>query len=136
MMGVTELFDRFSSRPGATAEQIESAERALRVSFPDEFREFVTVRNGGEGLVGQTYVMLWDISELGRMSRAYDPDVWAPGLLLFGTDGGNEGFGFDTREPGMPIVQIPLVGMCWGEARPLGDTFNGFLENVRTGNLL
>jgi hypothetical protein len=131
-----DLFASFTSRPGVTGEQIANAEKVLRVEFPPQFREFVKVRNGGEGLIGQTYVVLWDVSELGRMNRAYEPDIWAPGLLMFGTDGGNEGFGFDTREPGLPIVQVPLAGMSWGEARPLGNTFSDFLENVRIGNLL
>ncbi|KAA6458200.1 SMI1/KNR4 family protein [Acidobacteria bacterium AB60] len=131
-----ELFAAFHARPAATDDQVASAERALRITLPPDFIQSVKRRNGGEGLIGQTYVTLWDVSELGRMNRSFDPDVWAPGLLLFGTDGGNEGFGFDTRDPNLPIVQIPLVGMCWGEARPLGNTFNEFLENVRTGNLL
>ena len=130
------MFSRFNSRPGAADEQISAAESVLRIELPLEFREFLRARNGGEGLIGQTYVVLWDISELGRENRAYDTDAWAPGLLMFGTDGGNEGFGFDTREPGLPIVQVPLVGMSWGEARPLGNTFDDFLENVRIGNLL
>lgn len=133
---MTDLFARFSAHPGATNEQIASAEQVLGIRFPEDFREFVKERNGGEGLIGQTYVVLWHIQELGQKNRAYDPDVWAPGLLLFGTDGGNEGFGFDTREEVLPIIQIPLVGMSWGEARPLGDTFHDFLRNVSTGNLL
>lgn len=129
-------FGAFQSRPGATEEQISNAERVLRVHLPAQYAKFLTARNGGEGLIGQTFVVLWDISELGRMNRAYEPDVWAPGLLLFGTDGGNEGFGFDTRGTGLPIVQVPLCGMSWGEARFLGQTFDDFLEKVRIGDLL
>ena len=66
------LFERFSSRPGVTEEQIASAEEVLRVTLPGEYRRFLKVRNGGEGLIGQTYVMLWDIAELGRNCRAYE----------------------------------------------------------------
>lgn len=131
-----DVFAAFTSRPGATDEQIAAAERVLRIHFPAAFKSFLRTRNGGEGLIAQTYVELWDISELGRMNRRYEPDIWAPGLLLFGTDGGNEGFGFDTREPALPIVQVPLSGMSWSEARPLGATFDDFLHNISTGNLL
>lgn len=73
-----DLFASFQSRPGADEEQISNAQRVLRVRFPAEYAEFLRVRNGGEGLVGQTFVVLWDVSELGQMNRAYEPDVWAP----------------------------------------------------------
>jgi hypothetical protein len=46
--------------------------------------------NGGEGSVGDTYVILWRIEELIEMSKAYDVAEYAPGLFLFGSDGGGE----------------------------------------------
>jgi len=54
-----------------------------------------------------------------------------PGLLLFGSDGGGEAYGFDMRTPNKHIVQIPFVGMDWADAIAMGSRFEEFLDRVR-----
>jgi hypothetical protein len=54
--------------------------------------------------------MIWKIGELLRFNREYEVQVYAPGLLLFGSSGGGEAFAFSLRVPGRtPVVQYPLL---------------------------
>jgi hypothetical protein len=64
------------------------------------------------------------------MNKAYQVAEYAPGLFLFGSDGGGEAFAFDTRTEAKPIVSVPFVGMELKLARPLGSNFKAFLEEL------
>ena len=48
--------------------------------------------NGGEGFVGRAYLILWPIEKLRELNDAYQVEQYAPGFLIFGSDGGGEAF--------------------------------------------
>ena len=112
----------------ASESQIAAAEAHLQLSLPHEFREFLLHGNGGEGFVGQQYLMLWRVEDLAPLNRDYLVSEFAPGLLIFGSSGGGDAFGFDTRSPSMPIVRVPFVGMAWKDASEVAKNFRAFLE--------
>jgi hypothetical protein len=104
-------------------------EQALCVRLPADYRSFLRYANGFEGFIGPTaYVMLWRAEELVRLNDAYQVTAYAPGLLLFGSDGSGSAFGFDMRERSTPVVDVPFVGMDWTLARVVGAGFFEFLE--------
>jgi hypothetical protein len=110
---------------------MEECERWLGAELPHEYVEFLTSAGGGEGLIGETvYVILWGADELRRLNEAYEVQRYAPGLLVFGSNGGGEAYGFDTRSPDWHVVEVPLVGMTWDLAKPMGATFLSFLGNL------
>jgi hypothetical protein len=99
--------------------------------LPVDYREFLKITNGGEGFIGENaYVMFWGVDELVSMNKAYEVDTYVPGFLLFGSNGGGEAFGFDTRKKRWTIVQVPFVGMEWSLAERLGRSFKDFLEKL------
>ena|SRR2546425_1936717 len=119
--------DLYARQP-ATDTALAAAEREIGTKLPHQYLEFLKTRNGGEGFVGPTsYVMLWRAEELAPLNQAYEVQKYAPGLLLFGSDGGGEAYGFDTRTPDWEIVQVPFVGLTWDLARPLAKSFDEFL---------
>jgi hypothetical protein len=75
--------------------------------------------------------MLWAAEELGRLNKAYEVQTYAPGLVLFGSDGGGEAYGFDLRGDARTIVEVPFVGMDWKLANTISQSFGGFLESLR-----
>lgn len=125
------FLDGLNRRPGATDAAIVESEKQLGLKLPAEYVEFLKFADGGEGFVGKNaYVMLWSGEELASMNQSYEVQNYAPGLLIFGSNGGGEAYGFDTRTPQWPIVQVPFVGMDWGDAKPMGGSFSAFLEHL------
>src|SRR5262245_14497856 len=106
-----KILSRFNRNRGATASAIEQFEAESGVQLPEDYAQFLRDTNGGEGPMGRdAYVMLWRVEELSSMNKAYMVTLYAPGLLLFGSDGGGEAFAFDLTTHGMPIVMVPFVG--------------------------
>jgi hypothetical protein len=58
-----------------------------------------------------TVLFSFKAEELAQFNREYEVEKYAPGILLFASNGGVEGYGFDTDDAAMPIVQIPFIGM-------------------------
>lgn len=109
--------------------QLDSFESEAGLELPPEYASFLQKCDGGEGFIGpNAYVILWRLGELIEWNKAYQVDEYAPGLFLFGSDGGGEAFAFDTRRSEMPIVSVPFVGMDLDLARPLGESFQEFIE--------
>ncbi len=123
------LTESLRKNPGASKEAIADFLRALGLSVPNEYLDFMQVSNGAEGFVGDGgYVMLWPVQDIVERNQDYKVGDFAPGLLLFGSDGGGEGFAFDTRQDGMPIVSVPFVSMSLDDLWPCGKSFAEFIE--------
>lgn len=124
--------EAFKLNESAAAEKIAAAERTMGRSLPSEYGEFLRWTNGGEGIIGKTYVMLWRAEELGQYNESYQVEIYAPGLLLFGSDGSGEAYAFDTREPQkFAVMVVPFVGMDLQYAKALAPTFVEFLSMLR-----
>lgn len=89
------------------------------VAPPESYLEFLRAHNGGEGFIGDNYIVFWKAEELVDFNREYEAETYAPGIFLFASNGGGEGYGFDTLDAAMPIVQIPFVGMDRQHAIPV-----------------
>ena len=126
-----QLLDRMNKRGPATDAAVGESEREVGLTLPSEYQKFLHITNGGEGFVGESeYVIFWSVAELARMNEAYQIQTYVPGLLVFGSNGGGETYGFDTRVADWPIVKVPFVGMEWELAIPMGASFGSFLEQL------
>ena len=97
--------------PPADDDVISNAVERLGVVLPDDYIQFLRTHSGGEGLIGENYIVLWKTGELRPFNEEYEVDQYAPGGLLFGSSGGGEGYRFDTQDATMPVVRIPFIGM-------------------------
>ena len=123
-----EILAKFASNPPANPSAILQVQTDLRVDLPKSYLQFMSERNGGEGFVGDNYLMLWRIEELAELNRSYEVATYAPGLILFGSNGGGEGFAFDFRGPSAEIVSVPFVGMDISLVRLVSKGFEEFLK--------
>ncbi len=131
MTDMRPLLERLNRPPGATDAAIAESEKQLGLKLPAEYVDFLKLTNGGEGFMGKkAYVIFWGVEELASMNQSYEVTKYAPGLLIFGSDGGGEAYGFDTRIPQWPIVQVPFVGMAWNAAQSMGESFKVFLRRI------
>lgn len=132
---IKELLNDFSFEESASKEVLSELDK---LCLPDDYLSIFTKLNGGEGFIGKEYLILWKAEELIPFNREYEVDQYAPGIFLFGSNGGGEGFGFDTRSQPYEVVEIPFIGMDLKYAIPLADSFTHLLERMRDsdGSLL
>jgi len=106
---------------------VDGLSARLGVALPKDYTDFLKEHNGGEGFIGDNYIIFFKAEELADFNREYEVEKYAPGILLFASNGGGEGYGFDTQDAAMPIVRIPFIGMDRQSAetiaRDLADLF-------------
>lgn len=122
--------NNFNGNNSASEDAIKQAADIMNASLPSDYLSFLRTSNGGEGMLGQNYVIFWKVEELPEMNKAYQVEEYAPGLFLFGSDGGGEAFAFDTRLDSWQVVAVPFVGMDLQYATPLASSFTDFLKGL------
>jgi hypothetical protein len=119
--------ERFDGRPPATEDAIRGLEPH---ALPGAYLAFLRRHDGGKGFIGSVYVILWGTAELAEGNIDYEVAALAPGYVLFGTDGGSEGFAFDTKTEGHPVVMVSLVSLDRKDAIHVGDHFDDFVDRL------
>ena len=129
-----ELFSEFTGNTPAPAESLTSLEQHFGKfvkKLPTDLREVLEASDGAEGFINKHYVMLWGAAEIIDCNKSYEVGLYAPGLILFGSNGGGEAYGFDTRSAdAMPVVKVPFIGMALKYANVEASSFTEFLEKL------
>lgn len=127
MQSLDKLLAKFNSNPPASDVTLRHFEVESGLRLDEGYGAFLLRSNGGEGFIGSHYVILWRIEELLEFGKAYQVEEYAPGLFLFGSDGGGEAFAFDLRNSQSKVVSVPFVGMNLTLVDPVADDFLEFL---------
>ena len=113
---------------------VDGLSARLGVELPKDYADFLKEHNGGGGFVHDNYIIFFKAEELVDFNREYEVEKYAPGILLFASNGGGEAYGFDTHDVEMPIVRIPFIFMerqsAETIARDLADLF-AVLEDLK-----
>src|SRR5262245_33039937 len=115
-----KLLCNFIKKPGAEEKDVLRACATLGFNPPTDYLDALQFTNGGEGFIQQSYFRLYSIEELLSLNEAYQVKRFAPGFVIFGSNGSGEAFGFDTRQSPLEIVQIPFIPMDFQYAKLLG----------------
>lgn len=129
-MSVEKLLEDWQLNPGASEAIIVNIISGLSISLPIDYIEFLQRYDGGEGFIGDHYLILWRAEELKVFNEEYEVEEYAPGLFLFGSDGGGEAYGFDVRESSMPVIRVPFVGMDLKYAKVVASSFTDLLKRL------
>jgi len=125
-----QLFDKltnnFDTVSPATSSAIETAEMFFNLKLPTDYKEFLQFTNGIEGETTDNYLVLWSAEELVELNQAYNVQEFVSNIIIFGSDGADEAFCFDTTN--MSIVKMPFIGMGHIPNEKLSDTFSDFLS--------
>jgi len=116
----------------AESSLVDGLAASLGVELPKDYTDFLKQHNGGEGFINDSYIIFFKAEELVDFNKEYEVEKYAPGILLFASNGGGEGYGFDTQDPNMSIVRVPFVGMnrklALKTARNIADLFSRLAE--------
>ena len=123
------VLKRFHRNNPAKEDAIKAFEHEANFTIPREYREFLTVTDGGEGfLQDESFVQLWPVDELVSLNKAYQIEEYCPGLLLYGSTGGGEAFAFDRRSKSAEILALPFIGMEESAIEKVAPDFAAFIK--------
>jgi hypothetical protein len=79
---------------------------------PNSYAEYIKTRGAFEGFTVNDadpgYVTLWTLEELAKNNADIEIEMYAPGYVAFGGDGGGEVLAFDGTGA---VFMLPLIGM-------------------------
>lgn len=123
---------KFRCNEGASETAIASVDATIRSFLPQDYLDFVRRSDGGEGFIGDEYLILWRIEELDEFNRDYEVHEYLTDVVLFGSNGGGEAFGFRKSKTRADIVRVPFVGMspdlCVKAAASFAELVSGVEE--------
>jgi len=72
-------------------------EKINEVVLPKDYVEFMKNHNGGEGDVGETWLILYPLEELQEINDDYEIEKFLSGHIIIGSNGGGELYGIDNK---------------------------------------
>ena len=102
------------------------------LKLPADLRAFLEQHDGGSGTIGprKRPLVLWSVEQIRREMDEQEVTRSTPGLLLFGSDGGAEGYGYLPRLRRGTYGRISLIAAGAHEFEGLADSFDGLLEAI------
>ena len=73
----------------------EITEQINQVALPKDYVDFMRKHNGGEGNIGETWLVLYPLEELQEINDDYETKCFLPNHIIIGSDGGGEFYGID-----------------------------------------
>lgn len=95
--------------------------------LPADYVEFMKRSNGGHGSVEKEHLIVFPAQEIAKINQAAAVERFAPGLLIFASNGGGQSYAFDLRHGMTSIVRFHDMDL--GDEEPVwcADTFERLL---------
>jgi hypothetical protein len=115
---------------GVSDERIEEVEEQMDCKLPRDVKDFLGRHDGGEGTIGprKRPLELWSLERIRAECDAQEITRAVPGLVLFGSDGGSEGYGWLPRLERGRYGRISLLAAGAHEFESLGESFEDLLR--------
>jgi hypothetical protein len=128
----SEWRDILKSRWRATASgpffAVAEPSGELLARLPEDYLAAVAEFGGREGFLGETYLRLYRLQELVALNVAYQVPTLLPEVIIFGSNGGGEAFGFALDEG--DVLQVPFIPLCADCAERLARSFTEFVRSL------
>jgi hypothetical protein len=112
---------------------VDTTEDWLGETLPQDYLINAKSYGGREGFFGQQYLRLYRPVELRALNEAYDIGRYHPGIVMFGSDGYGEGFGFlrcDGSVLKFPLIPLPIEGEKMDKIAPNFEVFIRFIADI------
>jgi len=116
---------------GAAEQQIARVESEMDCKLPDDVKALLREHDGGRGTLGpgKQPFEVWSIERIADECEAQEVTRAVPGLVLFASDGGAEGYGVLDGKYG----RVPLLAAGPHEFEPLGNSLVELLRGLAGG---
>lgn len=101
-------------------------EKIQDVVLPLPYIKFMKEHNGGEGDIGETWLVLFPLEELQKINDDYETKIFLPGHII-GTNGGGELYGIDAKGNyyNVPVMmEKEYVSMLGSDIHELPEKIN------------
>jgi len=124
------LADVKLAKEGSPEERIAHAEEQMDCKLPQDVKDFLGEHDGGVGTLGprKRPIELWPLDRIVTECDAQEVTRAVPGLVLFASDGGSEGYGWLPRLKSGRYGRISLLAAGAHEFEGLADSFEGLLR--------
>ena len=124
------LADLRLAEEGASEDALAAAEEELECKLPQDVKALLREHDGGEGTLGprKRPLQLWSLQRIRAECEAQEVTRAVPGLVLFASDGGSEGYGWLPRLKKGRYGRISLLAAGAHEFEPLGDSLEELLR--------
>jgi len=124
------LADLRLAEEGASEDALAAAEEELECKLPQDVKALLREHDGGEGTLGprKRPLQLWSLQRIRAECEAQEVTRAVPGLVLFASDGGSEGYGWLPRLKKDRYGRISLLAAGAHEFEPLGDSLEKLLR--------
>jgi hypothetical protein len=132
MATIDELMKRMLAKgwkPGGPADPdaVARIEREFDITFPADYRIFLTVAGGGDTTAPEAFTGLLPVKILSLFNRSYRIPWNFPGLFAIGNDGFLV-YVFDYRSDPPVVASIGMSSSVWEDVVTETDTFTEWLE--------
>lgn len=128
---IINLVSKMDLNKSADEKEIMEVENRIGVKLPIQYKEFMLYSNGAEGELGEnSYLVIWPIEEIISLNEAYSVNQYTPGILYFGSDGGDIAYAFDIRNENISIIEIPFESIHIEDAQLCAYDFIDFIEKM------
>lgn len=123
-------------RPPVPREKILQVGKTIGFEFPDEYVDFMTESNGANGSIRlrgaphHSQLILYPIEVVAERAALPEAEEMYPGLVMFGTDGGQEAYFFERTT--RAVIERPFIGSD-DDARHVGHNILEFLRYLSRG---
>ena len=93
---------------------------------------FIRSHDGGEGTIGEDYIVFDPVDEI---LAASDSEYRRRSLLPFTSDGGDRLYVFKVQGTGCPVLMLSMTSTSAGDVRRGGDGFRDFIERLSRGEV-
>ena len=121
----------FASDAEQTEQELAEFRQSMGLELPHYYVEYLKRGNAGEGFIGDEYLILWRIGELKQFNQEYEVREYLTDILLFGSNGGGEAYGFRTKSFPWEVVRVPFVGMAPELCIRVAGSFSEFLSSLK-----
>ena len=103
------------------------------VKLPQSYIDFMLKHNGGEGDIGQTWLLLYRIEELKKINDEYGLSDILPNHIVIGSNGGEEFYGIDANGMFFNIPSLfdeqDVIVLC-DDMEIFAEKVNDFWKNL------
>jgi hypothetical protein len=124
------LIRDLTTRPPDDVQPVNKLASGRGLPLPNDYVEYMTHSDGGEGDVGDGYIEIWPVARVLAAAET-EPPVYED-FIAFAGDGANTVYGFDVAAGG-EIVEGDWIGLERDALIPRGRTFTEFLQSIASG---